>query len=142
MRLLHTSDWHLGMPAGPGSCQEDQRFFLSQLYEIIRRERVEAALRRRFSAKLDILSTISGALETCRDHLDSLPDLKGPEDLEARRAELDSWICRVRDREQALRTQSPAVYHRSLRILRAHPSASAKDFQEAMDDLRRLGRKS
>ena len=44
MRLLHTSDWHLGMPAGPGSCQEDQRFFLSQLYEIIRRERVEAVL--------------------------------------------------------------------------------------------------
>ena len=107
-----------------------------------RRDRLEASLRRRTHARLELLEAFAGALETCRDHLDSLPDLKGPEDLEARRAELDSWICRVRDREQALRTQSPAVYHRSLRILRAHPSASAKDFQEAMDDLRRLGRKS
>lgn len=44
MKLLHTSDWHLGMPAGLDTYEENQRFFLDQLYDIIRRERVDAVL--------------------------------------------------------------------------------------------------
>lgn len=35
MRILHTSDWHLGMSVGTGTLAGDQRFFLEQLYSII-----------------------------------------------------------------------------------------------------------
>ena len=33
MKLIHTSDWHLGMGVGTGSLESDQRFFLEQLYD-------------------------------------------------------------------------------------------------------------
>ena len=44
MKLLHTSDWHLGMSVGTKSMEEDQRFFLHQLYKIIDEEQVDAVL--------------------------------------------------------------------------------------------------
>ena len=44
MKLLHTSDWHFGMGLGTGSYAEDQRFFLEELYALIRREGVQALL--------------------------------------------------------------------------------------------------
>lgn len=44
MKLIHTSDWHIGMGLGTGSYAEDQRYFLSQLYALIRKEQVEAVL--------------------------------------------------------------------------------------------------
>lgn len=44
MKLIHTSDWHLGMSVGTGSYADDQHHFLEQLYEIIRAEQVEAVL--------------------------------------------------------------------------------------------------
>lgn len=44
MKILHTSDWHLGMTAGNTSLEEDQRFFLQQLYQIIKDEKVDAVL--------------------------------------------------------------------------------------------------
>jgi len=44
MKLIHTSDWHFGMGVGTGNYEEDQRFFLDQLYDLIRQEQVEALL--------------------------------------------------------------------------------------------------
>lgn len=44
MKILHTSDWHFGMGLGTGSYAGDQRYFLEQLYALIRREGVEAVL--------------------------------------------------------------------------------------------------
>ena len=44
MKLIHTSDWHIGMGLGTGSYADDQRYFLSQLYALIRKEQVEAVL--------------------------------------------------------------------------------------------------
>ena len=44
MKLIHTSDWHFGMSLGTGSYAEDQRYFLNELYELIRREGVQALL--------------------------------------------------------------------------------------------------
>jgi exonuclease SbcD len=44
MKLIHTSDWHLGMGVGTGSLESDQRFFLEQLEALIQREEVEAVL--------------------------------------------------------------------------------------------------
>ena len=44
MKLIHTSDWHFGMGLGTGSYAADQRHFLNQLYDLIRREQVEAVL--------------------------------------------------------------------------------------------------
>ena len=44
MKILHTSDWHLGMPVGTGSYEEEQRHFLQQLYQLIRTEQIGAVL--------------------------------------------------------------------------------------------------
>ncbi|MCI8819573.1 MAG: hypothetical protein HFG04_10600 [Oscillibacter sp.] len=104
-----------------------------------RAERVEASLRRLTGAKLEILSNISGALETCRDRLEEHAGLT-PETLAQRREELESAIRRVREREASLRSRSAKAYHRSLRILRAHPSATAKELGEALETLKKLGK--
>jgi len=44
MRILHTSDWHLGMPLKLGTMIEDQQFFLEQLYSIIEANAVDAVI--------------------------------------------------------------------------------------------------
>ena len=44
MKILHTSDWHFGIRAGALSLAEDQRHFLKQMAELIRKEKVEAVL--------------------------------------------------------------------------------------------------
>ena len=84
-----------------------------------RREAVEEVLRRRTGAKLRALSAIAEALESA-----------GAE---------EELLERVRIRQAALRTRSARPFHRSLRILRAHPSAAAKNLQEALETLRTLG---
>lgn len=103
-----------------------------------RQEALEESLRRRTGAKLEALRTIADALETCRDHLEEIPELTG-EALEARRADLTEAIEKVRDRQAAIRARTARTYQRSLRILRANPSAIAEEFEEAMDALRKLG---
>ena len=44
MKILHTSDWHLGMSVQNHSLEEDQRFFLRQIVSIAEREQVGALL--------------------------------------------------------------------------------------------------
>lgn len=44
MKLLHTSDWHLGMSAQGRSLEDDQRFFLDAICRVIEEERVGAVL--------------------------------------------------------------------------------------------------
>ena len=103
-----------------------------------RRVRAEAVAGRYTAAKLDVLETVADALATCRNHLDSLPDMT-PEKLEARRAELDEIIRHVQERQAILRSRPANVYHQSLRILRGNPTATVReDFKEALETLRKL----
>ena len=44
MRILHTSDWHLGMPLKLGTMIADQQYFLEQLYSIIEEYDVDAVI--------------------------------------------------------------------------------------------------
>ena len=44
MKILHTSDWHLGIDYHRHSFTEDQRYALRQYYEIIQREAVDVVL--------------------------------------------------------------------------------------------------
>ena len=44
MRILHTSDWHLGMPLKLGTMIEDQQYFLDQLYSIISKYDADAVI--------------------------------------------------------------------------------------------------
>ena len=104
-----------------------------------RLERLEDSLRRRTEVKLDILDTISDALESCRDHLADIPDLTA-DALAERRADLTEAIEKVRDRKAAIRARTARTYQRSLRILRANPSAKARqELSEALDALWKLG---
>jgi exonuclease SbcD len=41
MRILHTSDWHLGRSFGPASLQADQEAFLDWLVDVVEIERVD-----------------------------------------------------------------------------------------------------
>lgn len=103
-----------------------------------RQELLESALRRRTNAKLEVLHTISEALEVCREHLADIPDLTA-EALDERSQDLTEAIQRVREREASVRARTAKTYQRSLRILQGNPSAMAKEFQEAMETLRKLG---
>ena len=44
MILLHTSDWHLGMPVGNSNYREDQLFFTDELVRVIREEQAGAVI--------------------------------------------------------------------------------------------------
>ena len=44
MKIIHTSDWHFGMPVGTGNYRESQEYFLRKLYDLIREEDVQAVL--------------------------------------------------------------------------------------------------
>lgn len=108
-----------------------------QRRKLRRREKLDAALRRRTDAKLEALDAITAALENCREHLEELPDMTA-ELLESRRADLGELLERVRERRTAVRQRSGRPYHRALRILRANPSAIARGFEEVMERLRGL----
>ena len=44
MKLLHTSDWHLGMTDCERSLLEDQRFFIDEICKIVEAEQIDAVL--------------------------------------------------------------------------------------------------
>lgn len=44
MRLLHTSDWHLGIALGNKPLIEEQHFFLEQLYEIVKDKKADGVI--------------------------------------------------------------------------------------------------
>ena len=44
MKLLHTSDWHLGMLINGVDISEDQRFFIDQIRQIVREKKIDAVL--------------------------------------------------------------------------------------------------
>lgn len=44
MKLLHTSDWHLGASEGDYSLEEDQRFFIDAICRIVEEKHVDAVL--------------------------------------------------------------------------------------------------
>ena len=94
-------------------------------------------LRRRTGARLEILDTITQALEHGKEQLEQLPEL-GEETLQARRDELEDTIDRVAQRREQLKLRTDRHYRRVLRILRANPTAMTREFGEAMEDLREL----
>mgnify|MGYP000005805379 FL=1 len=103
-----------------------------------RREELEEALRSRTSAKLETLRAIQETLERARDNLEGAVDMT-QEALAARRAELDDAIEHLKNREASIRSRTVRTYRASLRILRANPSAKARDFSEVLETLRKLG---
>ena len=44
MKLLHTSDWHLGAADGVRPLLDDQKFFIDEICRIVQREQVDAVL--------------------------------------------------------------------------------------------------
>ena len=120
---------------------EDTRRQIQEAYAKGARRRqaqLEESLRRRTDAKLTALANIQEALEAYRDRLAAARDLT-EESLEARRAEVQQLLDRLRDREASIRARTARRYRQSLRILRGNPSASAKAFAEALESLRKLG---
>lgn len=44
MKILHTSDWHLGIQAGEKSMIDDQRFFIDKICQIIREKNIDLVI--------------------------------------------------------------------------------------------------
>lgn len=44
MKILHTSDWHLGASDGNRSLEEDQAFFLKEIYKVIEQENIDVVV--------------------------------------------------------------------------------------------------
>ena len=104
-----------------------------------RREAMENAFRRRVESKLEVLANIAQALEKTRAALDDGIDEPGEKELAKHREELDGLIAAVRQEEEQVRTRSIQRYEATLRILRANPSAKAKEeLGEALASLRKL----
>lgn len=104
-----------------------------------RHRAVEAMFRRRVESKLEILAYIAQSFEKARTALDDGIDEPGEDALAQHRAELDSLISRVRQKEAQVRTRSVKRYETALRILRANPSAKARaDLSEAFASLRKF----
>ena len=104
-----------------------------------RREAMENAFRRRVESKLEVLANITQALEKTRAALDDGIDEPGEKELAKHREELDGLIAAVRQEEEQVRTRSIQRYEATLRILRANPTAKAKEeLGEALASLRKL----
>ena len=52
MRILHTSDWHLGRSLGGFSLLEDQKYILEQILETIENEKIDILMIRVFQVKV------------------------------------------------------------------------------------------
>lgn len=102
-----------------------------------RQDALEEALRRATTSKLDALHGIAQALETCRARLETAKELTA-ETVAERRAEIAEALEKLADREAGIRSRSVRACRRSLRVLRANPSARAKRFAEALESLRNL----
>ena len=104
-----------------------------------RRTALENAFRRRVESKLEVLANIAQALEKTRAALDDGIDEPGEKELAKHREELDALIAAVRQKEEQVRTRSIQRYEATLRILRANPTAKAKEeLGEALSSLRKL----
>lgn len=99
-----------------------------------REERLTEALCTLSEAKLSALENVASAMEACRDRLE-----ESGEAFAEKRAELDEAVKKLRERQAAVRARTTKTYRRSLRILRGNPSAIAKQYADAMENLRRLG---
>ena len=98
-----------------------------------REERLAEALRTLSDASLSALENVAAAAEACRDRL------MGENGLSAGKlAELDEAVKKLRARQEAVRARTAKTYRQSLRILRGNPSAAARQYPEAMENLRRL----
>ena len=105
---------------------EDTRRQIQEAYAKGARRRqaqLEESLRRRTDAKLTALANIQEALEAYRDRLAAARDVT-EESLEARRAEVQQLLDRLRDREASIRARTARRYRQSLRILRGNPCGS------------------
>lgn len=99
-----------------------------------REERLVHALSTLSEATLSALENVALAAEAHRDQLDGET---GKTDLR-RRAELDAAVKTLRSLQETVRSRTEKTYRQTLRILRANPSAAAKQYAEAMEKLRRL----
>ena len=108
-----------------------------QARKLRRRELEEARIQGREQAKLEILDTISEALERGKARLESMAE----DSAASGREELAEALERIRDYRAAIRTRKAGAHRAALRLLRDNPTAKARDFGEALETLRNLIRK-
>jgi len=103
-----------------------------------REEQLEEAFSRRTAAKLEALRNVTNALLAYGERLEETKELTGKA-LEERKDEIAAALEKLRTQEARVRSRSVRSYSRALRILRGNPSATAKKYAEALENLRKIG---
>lgn len=113
-----------------------RRVFREQGWEI----RLEEAIHVRIEARRKAQQAVINVLERCRSELETgvSPAASGPS-AETLRAEIGEAVDALRTLQTRTEERSMLRYRRAVRILRGNPSAAAKRYAEAMENLRSVG---
>ena len=110
-----------------------RRVFREQEWELL----LEEAMRVRIETRRKAQQTVIDALERCRAELDSgvSPATSGPS-AESLRTEIGETVEALHALQTRTEERSMLRYRRAVRILRGNPSAAARGYAEAMENLR------
>lgn len=102
-----------------------------------RKEKLELLLSYSNDMKLDVLDAIA---ETLNKYSQRMSEFSGMnmERFEERKRELNDLAEKIKIRRIGLQKNSMKLYKRAFRIIHSHPSASVKEFKEALETLRKM----
>lgn len=98
-----------------------------------RRERIEDRIEKVQGIKLDMLESIASALEEHQKEHDELHSY-----IEEQKSDYDKAMEMVQTYRHNIKGRQASSYRKAFRILHGNPSAFTKEFQEAMEMLRRI----
>ena len=102
-------------------------------HRIKRKDRINKAMQKRVDMKLNILDEIACVIERKAEEYSSVSEST---------KELKDLIEKVHEYKQKLRLREIKRYQKFLRILHANPSASAKDYEDVMKNLREIDKRN
>ena len=102
-------------------------------HRIKRKDRINKAMQKRVDMKLNILDEIACVIERKAKEYSSVSEST---------EELKDLIEKVHEYKQKLRLREIKRYQKFLRILHANPSASAKDYEDVMKNLREIDKRN
>lgn len=117
MKILHTSDWHLGASDGNRSLKEDQLFFLNEIYRVIEQEKVDAVVIAgdvydRAIASAEAIHMYDEAVtHLCRDMEKEVVIIAGNHDSAERLASCSSLLERAGLHIVGALKEEPAIVH-------------------------------
>lgn len=102
-----------------------------------RKERIEKIINKGLQIKLNILAEISDVLKEKKTEY-----MKLHNSLDEKADEINYAMEQVQEYKHKIKERRTANYKKAMRIIHANPSASTKEFKEAMDMLKNIDKKN